>query len=572
MIGKLVRKARQVRDDPVLRRWLLARATGQTSRAARVRQAIPAYLDGQTALSVTDVVRPADLSVVMPAEPSSALDLSLPGAGVRLEPGEAPALFTRNFTDTETLLAVHRFAWLPLMTPDIDPAWVAALWRAWLAKFETPSHSWPWHPYTAAERAINIIHYCRKVGYPGDPEEMASVLACHATAIMERLEYFGDAYTSNHLANNGRGLYYLGLFLNWPACISAGKTILLHEAKRIFTETGMLREGSSHYHLLLTRNYIDAWLAACRYGRSEAQAFRSVAERALGGARLFALPGGFPLVGDISPDCPPVFLTGLTGLTEGTAGWLAAQDEDDRRKIEALWAALPPLTLDRYLADGWLRFSDGAWAGLWHCAPDGWSAMPGHGHQDCGGFELHYKDEPVFIDLGRGAYGDKGDAAYYCDAAAHNGLRINGQDPYPPNRPYYDPAFRRRIAGPRPTFKRRDDGVELVHHGYTRVGVGKVRRIWAFADQRLTISDQVEGGGCATVERRLHTSLPVARDGDRVVLQGRRARYVIDLNAPTEFQPTTRWQAYGDGKPATAIICTQNVALPNVRRLTVEVC
>ena len=37
---------------------------------------------------------------------------------------------------------------------------------------------------------------------------------------------------------------------------------MIAEAGRIFGRSGLLNEGSSHYHLLVTRNYIDAWLSA----------------------------------------------------------------------------------------------------------------------------------------------------------------------------------------------------------------------------------------------------------------------------------------------------------------------
>ena len=230
MIGTIARKARQVRDDPVLRQWLLARMTGQTSGAITVRQADPDYLHGLPPLVVGDAGWPSKLLLAPSTQPSGTLELSLPGAQIELEARDPTTLFAQTFSDTETLLAVHRFAWLPLMMPYVDHGWVAALWGAWLDKFAVPSDGWPWHPYTAAERAINIIDYCLRFGCPGDPGKTITVLARHALSIRERLEYFGETYTSNHLANNGRALYRLGLFLDWPACITVGETILLREA------------------------------------------------------------------------------------------------------------------------------------------------------------------------------------------------------------------------------------------------------------------------------------------------------------------------------------------------------
>ena len=75
------------------------------------------------------------------------------------------------------------------------------------------------------------------------------------------------------------------------------------------------------------------------------------------------------------------------------------------------------------------------WSGLWFLSPEGWSPMPGHGHQDAGGFEVHWKDTPLFVDVGRGAYGDDGEAALYRSALVHNGLTLDDLDPYPPHKP-----------------------------------------------------------------------------------------------------------------------------------------
>ena len=77
-------------------------------------------------------------------------------------------------------------------------------------------------------------------------------------------------------------------------------------------------------------------------------------------------------------------------------------------------------------ADGWIRKDHGLWSGLWHVSPKGWSGIPGHGHEDFGSFELHFGNEPVLIDPGRGSYGDKSEAALYRSGAVHNLLLVDG--------------------------------------------------------------------------------------------------------------------------------------------------
>ena len=49
------------------------------------------------------------------------ITIDLPGATVILSADNPGALFDREYPDLETLLAAHRFAWLPLAGPDVDP-------------------------------------------------------------------------------------------------------------------------------------------------------------------------------------------------------------------------------------------------------------------------------------------------------------------------------------------------------------------------------------------------------------------------------------------------------------------
>ncbi len=566
MSGAVVRKARQLAGDPVLRRWLMARSVGRCRGEPAFEAHRPPYSEVWLPLERVERGERAVFSDLPADPPPAPVVLSLPGEECRCRPSDVAGPFGLSFADAEALLALHRFAWLPLV-PDIDPRWVSALWRAWRNRFGTPGEGWPWHPYTAAERAINILDYGRRVGLPQPLDDTLAVLAAHAPAIASRLEYFGEHHTSNHLANNGRGLYILGLELGMPQCAELGARILLEEARRIFWPSGVLREGSSNYHLLVAKNYTTAWLAARRHGRPEEAALREITARAMAVIPWFLMPGGFPFVGDITPDCPPEHLACLTG--GGGEGWLALLDDEERAAVMALQAAVAPADAEALRRDGWLRADFGIWSGLWHAAPQGWSHMPGHGHQDCGSFELHLMGGALFVDPGRGAYGDEGEAALYRSAKAHNGLLVDGKDPYAPNRPYYDEGFRRRVGGAPVELVREGNSVRLRFEGFQRLRrVGAAARRWTFEPRALLIEDAVEGRGRRLISRLFHTTLPVRRDGGKVVI-GEHA--VLSADAPVRVEPATRWTAYGRGVPASRIVVETKAALPWQGQIRVEV-
>lgn len=545
MFASLTRKAAHVMGDPVLRRWLIGRALGRHPGEPSFSAHRPPYLQDRLPLASEPATPPQAFRELGATLPTAAIDLPLPGLTLSLQPGEEQGLFDRTFADTETLLAVHRFAWLPLLGDTVDAAWLGAIWRAWRARHGTPGEGWAWHPYTAAERAINILRVARALGLPGSLDETLDDLARHAPEIADRLEYFGDHHTSNHLANNGRGVFLLGLWLGLPKATELGGRILIEEAARIFGPSGMLREGSSHYHLLLTKNYREVATEAAAHGRPEASALREIADRATAAAAALLLPGGVPLIGDISPDCSP------------------------EKVLQDL--GLPATTFpDDLTNDGWLRYDHGPWSGLWYVAPQGWRQMPGHGHEDCGGFELHFEGAPLFIDAGRGSYGDSGDFA--CCGRAHNTLLVDHQDPYPPNRPYYGDSFRHQICGDDPELVSTVTGVQVHHQGFSRLGgLGAVDRRWQFSENALILSDSVDGNGTHTISRYLVTPLAAELTGEGVIVRGDGGDFRISAPAigPT-VMPVTRWTAYGQGEPVSLIGFETRAPLPWGGEIRVE--
>ena len=570
MLAGVSRKLNNLLTDPTLRRWTVARCLRQVPGEPNFTPHRPPYLKDLLPLGPETPRPPSPFRELAAGRPATPIALPLPGLTLRLGPGDEQDIFRRRFEDTETLLALHRFAWVPLLGPETDPAWVQSLWEAWRERHRSPDGGWPWHPYTAAERVANLLGFGRRQGLPAPLDDTLDLLAAHGPAIAGRLEYFGDHHTSNHLANNGRGLYLLGLSLGLERCAALGARVLVEEAARIFLSSGILREGSSHYHLLLLRNYAETWLAARAHARPEAPVLEEIVRRALGAVPPLVLPGGMPLIGDISPDCPPAFLAGLIG---GEGGWTASLDDDSRESVRRMQQAAGARAPSTLAADGWLRGSFGPWTGLWHTAPGGWSTMPGHGHADIGSFELHFGREPVFVDPGRGAYGETGEAAFYRSASAHNTLLVDGEDPYPPNRPYYSDDFRRQVGGPEPEVCRDDGAVILKHSGYRRMrGVGAVSRRWRFTSKSMTIEDQVEGSASKAVSRRLLTPHAVEQAGDGLLIKTPTAAFRMSATGgDVSTAPAKRWTAYGESEPATMIRIDAQAALPWHGTMTVEV-
>jgi len=573
MIAPLARKARQLFTDPVLRRWLYRRATGGAGRPPTFTPHRPPYLTGPGG-DTGEPRPPRPFPALAAAAPLQPITLPLPGLRLTLRPGDERRVFGRRFADVETLLALHRFAWLPLVDDGrLKASWAQALWSAWRRRFAADGAErkscWAWHPYTAAERGCNLLDLAAMAGLPGPVDETVRVLDRHLAAIFARLEYFGDHDTSNHLANDGRGIFRLALALGRPGWADIGAKILIEEALRILLPSGVLREGSSHYHLLIARNYADAWLAARAHGHAAEPDLRAIAARALAVALRLTLPGGLPLVGDVSPDCPPDFLAGLAG---GAGGWVAQRNDDERAALKALMNGAADA--GKLTRDGWLRVVCGRWSGLWHAAPEGWPPTPGHAHQDLGSFELHLDQMAVVVDPGRGAYGESGEAAYYRSGRVHNTLLVDDRDPYPANKPYYDDSFRNHVVAAPPALALDGRTVSLTHHGFGRLrGVGALSRRWTLGDRGFAIDDRLEGRGRRTLTRRFATPLEAEALPTGVLLKGGGKTLWLSAGpaATATARPITLWRAYGDGRPGVLIEFAERTTLPWSGRATIEV-
>lgn len=566
MIAALIRKAGHVLDDPVLRRWMIRRVVGLEKSPPAFNEGKPPYLGVSTSKEIGSDRATSDLQEVAFEPPGGPINIELPGQTVELDPKNPYALFDTPYADLETLLAAHRFAWLPVSGPAVDVNWVSKLWQIWVERFGESSSGWPWHAYTAAERAVNIIDFSRRFGWPDDPNKTTSLLLRHADVIRENLEFFGDHYTSNHLSNNGRGLLRIGSALGRPEIAETGAQIMVAEAGRIFGRSGVLREGSTHYHLLVTRNYIDAWLEARMAELEHADMLHDIAVRAVAVIPGLYLPGGLPLIGDISPDVPPAYLAGLVGRGN-SATWPSNLPEERQRDVLELIASNAVTSPDKLAEDGWHRFGGHNWQALSYVSPDGWPPMPGHGHQDLGSFELHDGTTPVVIDPGRGSYA----TAEYENATVHSGIIIDETGSMPVNRAYYSRAFRERILPTPPEIKRTRDGQVLRYDGASHgAKIGYVERAWSFTESTVEICDRVHGRGKHRVRQQFIVPGLVSVTGNVATLINDKKSYKISATVPAAKAERTIWQAYGCGNGAVAIIFDQTVTLPFEGKIKIE--
>ena len=348
----------------------------------------------------------------------------------------------------------------------------------------------------------------------------------------------------------GAALYKSGLDLGDETKAAQGLRQMLSAAEQSIGPSGATLEGSTLRQVQLARLLTESWLAARSRKRPEQVRLAGVARSVIGALDAMTLPGGLPEIG-------------------GTPSKLSFRDPfadldlSEQRLLEDLRRQSRLHDLEALRRDGWLRLDAGPWSGLWYCPASGWPAEEGLAHHDLGAPELHWNGLPLFVDPGPPPATQAHLSARYRSAVMHGGLSLNGDNPYPENRPYYTGAFRRNVAGPAPDLRATHDGVRLAMDGFGRFGGHRqIERHWRFDGASLRIDDLVLGTGRPRIERRLITPWAVSQEGTDIVLIKGEHRLVLSGEGTVALRQVKRWNARGDELPLTMILFTVRANLP----------
>jgi hypothetical protein len=183
---------------------------------------------------------------------------------------------------------------------------------------------------------------------------------------------------------------------------------------------------------------------------------------------------------------------------------------------------------------------------IFDCGPLGPDYQPGHGHCDLLSYELSLHGQRVVVDTGVSTYEPGPERSYERSTAAHNTLRIDGED-----QAEIWGSFR---VGRRPGVGQIGGGSNEVfhfvcggHHAYRRLGVVHARKILLRPPDTWIVVDFLCGSGSHLVESFLHFHPRV------------RVEALKNVRETSAGQPVRRWTmefadqsyllaTYGDGK------------------------
>jgi hypothetical protein len=510
-------------------------------------------------------------------------------------------------TDPEHALAEHRFGWVPrlLAAGPSDAQLREAVDQAasWVRNHPPGEGTPGWDAYSVAERIaqwVLLASAVKRWGAAATPGAwLARSLAEHAGFLRAHLELRGAA-TNNHLINDGRALYLAGAFLGERAYESIGRELLGYGLRTMLTPSGFLREGSAHYHLLVSRTYLEvlALADACGDRSFQEEILERVVDMASRAAFLLG-NGTLPLIGDVSPDAPPQFFEGVPlvgAIMAGArspappphaAGWhrlfvSPAAESDTAGKISGA---------ESFPDAGYHRLRATQPALTLYANPLGYVPAWSHGHADLGGFVLDWGGRPLLVDCGRATYGPTSLGRYGRSVRSHNAISLDGFEPIVvhAHNGFVTPMLPEYLGTPPRVAISEGDGraeLTLVHDGYARLQPGLVViRSFAVTGHSVRIIDRVEGAGEHEIETffHLHPSVsPTVVDQATVELRTEKIRLILrgsdvsasalDVARGRRGERLAGWFSpmYGAAVPTATIRFTRRTMLPAQHEYLIE--
>lgn len=489
--------------------------------------------------------------------------------------------------DPEEYFRLHRFGWLlsDFAEGKYDQRQVDNYIYDWLCHCPLEVGK-GWDSYSVSER---ISNWCLLLNNHKILDDKLLVgIKQHLYFLAEHLEVRGSA-TNNHLFNNGRAIFIGGIFVKDERLVKLGKEIIAYCLEKMFYPSGMLREGSSHYQVLMARTILEIIWWARKNGDEEfAKKYETIAEKIWLAASLFFKVEDFPYIGDTSPDYHVSFHKDIVPLGAVLLGKALPVNSDFSLRWYKLFTDSPVPALEPY------QYSENLYkdAGIFYVEKNEFQVFAhvnplnhiptwSHAHNDAGSFLLYKKQSPVFISANRLTYFPNAIGQYGRSISSKCGIKIDNHEPQLAHGHNALPEIMTSAYfGPIPQCKivksEESTDIYITIKNFARccgdIIITRIIRL----DNECTIIDEVNGEGKHLVNTFFHLPKNIVRmiRDDHVIetvhgiftIQAQEAKIeTITRKGKTGFAGHYS-PSYGVSDSCTSIVITQKINLPKQNR------
>lgn len=313
----------------------------------------------------------------------------------------------KSFLEIELNNATHRFHWLLIeiynnkKSKDIFQIGFSII-KKWDKKFPVNKNHISWQAYNVSERICNLItFFCifdKKFNLNNNQLKFVeNFLDKHARYLINHLEIPYTKIVNNHILNNFRALYILSQVSANCYLSDLSKVIFKHYFKKIISSNGFLNEGSVHYQFIVTKWFLEIATVSDIYNDIKFSVLiKEKCDKLLKSCECFSYSSTnknikFPLIGDVSPDCPVNWFQPFIKNVGWNKLW-----KFENNSIKSKYKNLQQ--------DGWFKNTFGKFTCFGFLHPNQRYYPYGHGHDDYSSICLFYDEIPILIDTGTETY------------------------------------------------------------------------------------------------------------------------------------------------------------------------
>jgi uncharacterized heparinase superfamily protein len=442
--------------------------------------------------------------------------------------------------------------------------------RDWCAR-NTTGREVGWEPFPISLRIVNWLKFLMRnaegaeaLGEGKTVQALLASLRIQALALEARLE---THLLANHLLKNVKALMFAGALLDAPESSrwwGEGERLLRRELAEQLLPDGGHFERSPMYHAEVLEDLLDLQTLA------KACSVKGGLGRLL--SQCVSRMANFLSV-ILHPDCEiPLFNDSALEVAPPITGLLVRAG----MSVEAPSNSRPEVTVLPETGYGVVRDPSSRSCLIFDCGPLGPDYQPGHGHCDVLSYELSLHGQRVVVDTGVSTYEPCAERLYERSTAAHNTLRIDGEE-----QAEIWASFR---VGRRPRVGRLEAGeikdlhfVRGAHYAYQHRGVIHSRTIALTPGKCWVVIDLLSGKGKHLVESfiHFHPAVGVERlnhpatnnlggEGTCWVIRFSEERYFLTTLECGDVEAQRSWYApeFGLRQPRTTLHCSWERDLP----------
>lgn len=474
--------------------------------------------------------------------------------------------------DEEYFFSLNRWYWLIYdqeQLQQLSPEHIIQLAEFWILSNPYDPASPVWEPYSVSER---VSSFCAALMIKADHETIWEQIVTNKTVrdflltsmrhLKRNLEYYPGGVTFNHVVNDLKGVLTAAILLHKTADIEAAFELLLEELDIVIDEDGFLREGSSHYQLIITR-----WICEINFLLGKAEQYDMVKKLApycgkLVSKTYFFLDSSLdfsrckmPLFGDISPDFDPEWLTRYFETNE-KGSW-------NYGRIIRSKTATATFRNGCYSFSEFTKMQHGDWILYIRHGKSHAVYFPNHSHDDFGTYVLYYKGINIVTDPGRKDYALAFSQNEYCGSRAHGTLTVNQLLPVLSNNYYYLTRAYKTA-----TVTRDADASELKltvsnNKAFGTYRLNSYQRRFSMDGGGIFVTDHLEGTG--TYEMGTAIALDknieikgINTEGAQLILEHTDISLRVGISEKAEIADLNCANRYGHEEKTTMLVVTKN--------------